>query len=357
MSPTMRIAQVSPLFESVPPRLYGGTERVVSFLTEALVRDGHSVTLFASADSVTSARLVPSCERALRLDGCEHEQEVVHQRQLHQLFSRCGEFDVLHFHTDRIHFRPARRQGVPHVTTLHGRLDLPELVPLMREVQGSPLVSISDAQRRPLAWASWIATVPHGLPRDLFHFHAGPGRYLAFLGRISPEKGCDRAIQIAVRAGMPLRIAAKIDAADKEYYEQVIRPMMRHPLVEYVGEIDEREKDAFLGNAMALLFPIDWPEPFGLVMIEAMACATPVLAFDRGSVREVIDDGVTGRIVTSVEQALRVLPEVIALDRRGCRQRFEQRFTADRMAEDYVRVYRNAVEASEARPRREASNG
>jgi glycosyltransferase involved in cell wall biosynthesis len=356
-SPIMRIAQVAPLFESVPPRLYGGTERVVSFLTEALVRAGHSVTLFASADSVTSARLVPCCERALRLDCCEHEQEVVHQRQLHQVFARCDEFDILHFHTDRLHFRPARRHGVPHLTTLHGRLDLPDLVPLMREFQGSPLVSISEAQRLPLPWATWIATVQHGLPRDLFHYHAGPGRYLAFLGRISPEKRCDRAIEIAIRAGLPLRIAAKVDAVDKDYYEQVIRPLMRHPLVEYVGEINEREKDAFLGNAMALLFPIDWPEPFGLVMIEAMACATPVLAFDRGSVREVVDDGVTGQVVHSVDEALRALPQILQLDRRLCRQRFEQRFTSDRMAQDYLRAYLAAIEPREDEPVMEASNG
>jgi len=353
----MRIAQVAPLFESVPPRLYGGTERVVSFLTEALVRAGHDVTLFASGDSSTSARLVASCERALRLEQREHEQEALHLGQLHELFARRNEFDVLHFHTDRLHFPVARRHAVPHVTTLHGRLDLPELVPLLREFQDSPLVSISDAQRLPVPWASWLATVHHGLPRDLFHFHAGPGRYLAFLGRISPEKRCDLAIEIAVKAGLPLRIAAKVDAVDQAYFEQVIRPLLRHPLIEFVGEINEREKDAFLGGALALLFPIDWPEPFGLVMIEAMACATPVLAFDRGSVREVIEDGVTGRIVHSVSEALRVLPEVVALDRRVCRQHFEQRFTSDRMAQDYLQVYRAAFEQVDDEPMMEASNG
>jgi glycosyltransferase involved in cell wall biosynthesis len=293
----------------------------------------------------------------LRLERREHEQEALHLRQLNELLARRDDFDILHFHTDRLHFPWARRHGVPHVTTLHGRLDLPELVPLLREFRDSPIVSISDAQRLPVPWASWLATVHHGLPRDLFHFHAGPGRYLAFLGRISPEKRCDLAIEMAVKAGLPLRIAAKVDAADQAYFEQVIRPLLRHPLVEFVGEINEREKDAFLGGALALLFPIDWPEPFGLVMIEAMACATPVLAFDRGSVREVVDEGVTGRIVHSVAEALRVLPEVVALDRRACRQRFEQRFTSERMAQDYLQVYRAAIGQVDDEPVMEASNG
>ncbi|HEY9027147.1 MAG TPA: glycosyltransferase family 4 protein, partial [Burkholderiaceae bacterium] len=313
--------------------------------------------LFATGDSATSARLVPCCDHGMRLEGCEHEQEMLHLREIRKVFSMRDEFDILHFHTDRLHFPLARRQGVPHVTTLHGRLDLPDLAALMREFHGSPLVSISDAQRQPMPWASWLATVHHGLPRDLLRVHPGPGQYLAFLGRISPEKRCDRAIDIALRAGLPLRIAAKVDAADQAYFETVIRPLLRHPLIEFVGEIGEREKDEFLGNAMALLFPIDWPEPFGLVMIEAMACGTPVVAFECGSVPEVIEDGVTGRIVHSVDEALRALPEVFALDRRRCRQRFEQRFSSDRMAADYVRGYEAVLRQPSDEPVMEASNG
>lgn len=353
----MRIAQVAPLFESVPPRLYGGTERVVSYLTEALVRAGHDVTLFATADSVTSARLVASCERGLRLDGREQLQEVAHLRQLNQVFTRPEAFDVLHFHTDRLHFEFARRYAIPHLTTLHGRLDLPELGPFLREFPDSPLVSISDAQRQPLPRMPWLTTIYHGLPRDQFHFHSGPGRYLAFLGRLSPEKGCERAIEIAVRAGLPLRIAAKVDAVDQAYFEQVVRPLLGHPLVEFIGEIDERGKDDFLGQAMALLFPIDWPEPFGLVMIESMACGTPVLAFDRGSVPEVIDDGVTGRVVHDLSEALHALPSVLALDRRGCRRRFEQRFTSDRMAQDYMKAYAAVIGLEDDAPLKEGSYG
>jgi glycosyltransferase involved in cell wall biosynthesis len=353
----MHIAQVAPLFESVPPRLYGGTERVVSFLTEALVRLGHDVTLFAAGDSVTEARLISCCPHGLRLEGLDEMHQVPHLRQLQQVFARRDEFDVIHFHTDRLHFPLARRHGVPHMTTLHGRLDLPDLVPLMREFSDSPLVSISEAQRTPMPWAGWLATVHHGLPRDLYRFHAGPGRYLAFLGRISPEKRCDRAIEIATRLGLPLRVAAKVDTADRLYYEDVIRPMIEaNPLVEYVGEIDEREKDAFLGNAMALLFPIDWPEPFGLVMIESMACGTPVLAFDRGSVREVIDTDVTGRIVHSVDEAVDALPHVLALDRRGVRQRFAQRFTSERMARDYLAAYARVAHPHRSAPLMEATN-
>lgn len=352
----MRIAQVAPLFESVPPRLYGGTERVVSHLTEALVRMGHEVTLFASGDSVTRAKLVPCWPRALRLHGQSQLHQVPHLLQVEQVFRRHAEFDVLHFHTDPLHFPLARRHARPHVTTLHGRLDLPDLVPLMREFREMPVVSISDAQRAPLPWANWQATVHHGLPRELFRFHPGPGRYLAFLGRISPEKRCDRAIEIATRLGLPIRIAAKVDPADQAYYEEKIRPLMSHPLVEYVGEIGEREKNEFLGQAMALLFPIDWPEPFGLVMIEALACGTPVVAYRHGSVPELVEHGVTGFIVDHLDEAVRATEAATALDRRRCRERFEQRFTAERMARDYLAVYERMARRSAAVRPKEVSN-
>lgn len=335
----MRIAQVAPLFESVPPRLYGGTERVVSYLVDALQDQGHEVTLFASGDSRTRARLVASWPRGLRLDGRSHLYQVPHMLQLEQVFRRQDEFDILHFHTDFMHFPLARRCAVPHVTTLHGRLDIPDLAPLLREFSDLPVVSISQAQREPIAAARWCATVHHGLPRNLFRFHAGPGQYLAFLGRISPEKRCDRAIEIALRMALPIRIAAKVDPADEAYYQAVVKPLMRHPLVEYIGEIGEQEKDEFLGNAMALLFPIDWPEPFGLVMIEALACGTPVVAFRNGSVPEIIEPGHTGFVVDGMHDAPQAVGKALHLDRAACRRRFEQRFTAERMARDYVSVY------------------
>jgi glycosyltransferase involved in cell wall biosynthesis len=344
------------LFESVPPRLYGGTERVVSHLTEALVRLGHEVTLFASGDSVTSAELASAWPRAQRLEGRSQQHEVPHMLHLEHVFRRAGEFDVIHFHTDHLHFPLARRSRVPHVTTLHGRLDLPELPPLMREFCEMPLVSISDAQRRPLAWANWQATVHHGLPASLLPLRAGPGRYLAILGRISPEKRCDRAIEIARRLGMPLKIAAKVDPADQAYYEENILPLMDDPLVDYIGEIGEAEKADFLGNAIALLFPIEWPEPFGLVMIEAMACGTPVVAFRRGSVPEIVDPGVTGFIVESVDEAVQATRAAATLDRCACRQRFEQRFTANLMAANYLRVYQRLIHRA-AEPLKEVSNG
>lgn len=353
----MRIAQVAPLFESVPPRYYGGTERVVSYLTEALVRQGHEVTLFATADSCTGARLVPAWPQGLRLEGRSHLYQVPHLLQMEQVFRRRDEFDVIHFHTDHMHFPLARRHRVPTVTTLHGRLDLPDLVPLMREFIEMPLVSISDAQREPLPWAHWQATVHHGLPRELFRFHPGPGSYLAFLGRICPEKRCDRAIEIALRMDLPIRIAAKVDPADVAYYEAVVKPMMSHPLVEYVGEIGEHEKDEFLGNAMALLFPIDWPEPFGLVMIEALACGTPVVAFRRGSVPEIVEPGVTGCMVERLDEAPQAVGRALKLDRSRCRQRFEQRFTADRMARDYLSVYDTVAQRHPRIPLREVSHG
>jgi len=352
----LRIAQVAPLFESVPPKFYGGTERVVSYLTEALVRLGHQVTLFASGDSITSARLCSCWPRALRLDGRSLQHEVPHMLHMEHVFRHAGEFDVIHFHTDHLHFPLARRSQVPQMTTLHGRLDLPELFPLMREFREMPLVSISDAQRRPLAWAHWQATVHHGLPACLLQMRAEPGRYLAFLGRISPEKRCDRAIEIARRLGMPLKIAAKVDPADQAYYESSIRPLMDDPLVEFVGEISEDRKAEFLGHAIALLFPIEWPEPFGLVMIEAMACGTPVVAFRHGSVPEIIDPGVTGFIVDSIDEAVHATRQAAGLDRRACRRRFDERFTADQMAVNYLAVYQRLIHRA-AEPLKEVSNG
>lgn len=352
----MKIAQIAPLYESVPPRLYGGTERIVSYLTEELVRMGHEVTLFASGDSVTRARLVPACAQSLRLDPDCKDQLAHHILLLERVFQRADEFDVLHFHVDYLHFPWSRRNGYRHVTTLHGRLDLPDLVPLYREFPDMPLVSISNAQRRPLRWVNWRATVYHGLPPDLLRLNERPGRYLAFLGRISPEKRCDRAIEIASRAGLELRIAAKVDVADREYFESVVRPLLRRPGIEFLGEIGEHEKQDFLGGAAALLFPIDWPEPFGLVMIEAMACGTPVIAWPCGSVPEVIDHGRTGFLCRTVEEAVRAVRDLPRLPRRGCRQVFERRFTARRMAQDYLRVYEDLARqpcGPAARPSRE----
>lgn len=353
----MRIAQVAPLFESVPPRLYGGTERVVSYLTEALVAQGHDVTLFATADSLTRARLVAGAPHGLRLDGRSRDHEEPHRALLDKVLRRRDTFDVIHFHTDCMHFPLTRHLGVPHLTTLHGRLDLPEVAAALREYPDIPLVSISDAQRTPVPWARWLATVYHGLPRETFRFSGEPGSCLAFLGRISPEKGCDRAIDIARRLGRTLRIAAKVDPADEAYFNAEIRPLLTHPLVEYIGEIGEREKSEFLGQAAALLFPIDWPEPFGLVMIEAMACGTPVVAFRRGSVPEIIEPGVTGFIVDSIDEAVRATERALLLDRRRCRQRFEQRFTAGRMARDYLSVYERLAHRAPGRRPMETSNG
>lgn len=335
----MRIAQVAPLYESVPPKGYGGTERVVSYLTEALCQLGHEVTLFASGDSVTAARLIAPCERSLRLDPNCVDQLAHHLLMLEQVLQRCGEFDVVHFHIDYLHFPASRRQPCNHVTTLHGRLDIPDIVPLHREFREVPLISISDAQRAPLPWVNWQATVHHGLPDDLYRFHPQPGSYFAFLGRISPEKRVDRAIEIAKELDFPLRIAAKVDASDKEYFESTVAPLLDDPRVEFVGEIGEEEKDAFLGDAYALLFPIDWCEPFGLVMIEAMACGTPVIAYRNGSVPEVLEHGKTGFIVESMEEAVAACRRIPELSRQRCRETFEQRFTAGRMAEAYVRAY------------------
>ena len=339
----MRIAQVAPLYESVPPKYYGGTERVVSYLTEELHRQGHEVTLFASGDSVTAARLVAICHHSLRLDKHCVDPLAHHILMLERVFQNAKEFDVIHFHVDYLHFPLARRHSLVHLTTLHGRLDIPDLQPLYREFPEMPVVSISDAQREPLPWVNWQATVYHGLPQDLYRFRPEPGTYLAFLGRISPEKRVDRAIEIAKQIGMPLRIAAKVDRVDQEYFQTVVEPLLRDPLVEYVGEIGEGEKDEFLGNAYALLFPIDWPEPFGLVMIEAMACGTPIIAYRRGSVAEVMEEGRTGFIVSTLEEAIEAARHIPQLSRARCREVFEQRFTSRHMAAGYLRVYEQLI--------------
>jgi glycosyltransferase involved in cell wall biosynthesis len=343
----MRIAQVCPLYESCPPRLYGGTERVVYYLTEELIRLGHDVTLFASGDSRTSALLEAPCEQALRLSDTCRDPLVYHLTMLHRLRRRVGEFDLLHFHTDYLHFPLFAEFSDKTLTTLHGRLDLPDLPVMMREFPMMPLVSISDAQRTPLRWANWYGTVLHGLPRDLLRLGNGGGGYLAFLGRIAPEKRPDRAVAIARSVGMPLQIAAKIDPVDRAYFEHDIAPLLQDPLIEYIGEIGETEKSQFLGDAAALLFPIDWPEPFGLVLIEAMATGTPVIAFGRGSVPEIIEDGVTGYIVDDVAAAVAGVPRAIQLDRKSIRQRFEERFPADRMARDYLALYERVLGAGE----------
>ena len=336
----MRIAQVAPVFESVPPKLYGGTERVVSYLTEELVRQGHEVTLYASGDSVTQARLVACTPLSSRLDPTCTDPLSRQTVLLDRVLRDARFYDQIHFHCDYLHFPFTRRLGVPHVTTLHGRLDILDLQALYDEFRDQPLISISEFQRRPIPRARWIGNVYHGLPPDLLTPRADVGDYLAVLGLISPEKGIDRAIEIAERAGMPLKIAAKVDPADKVYFAEVIEPLLAKPHVEYIGEIDEDGKKEFLGRAQALLFPIDWPEPFGLVMIEAMACGTPVVAFERGSVPEVIEDGKTGFVVSDIEEAIEAVTHLEEIDRAECRSEFERRFTARRMAEDYVRIYR-----------------
>jgi glycosyltransferase involved in cell wall biosynthesis len=322
---------------------------VVSYLTEELVAAGHDVTLFASGDSITSARLVPVCEQALRLDRRCVDPLAHHVRALENVYRLADEFDCLHFHLDYLHFPLSARQALPRLTTLHGRLDLPDLVPLYQVFPDEPLVSISDAQRAPLPWVNWKATIHHGLPPGLLRFRPGPGRYLAFLGRISPEKRPDRAIELAGRVGMPLKIAAKVDNADREYFERRIKPMLDRADVEFVGEIGEGDKEAFLGEASALLFPIDWPEPFGLVMIEALACGTPVVAWRAGSVPEIIEEGKSGFMVNDMAEAEAALRRIDQIDRRQCRAAFEARFSAARMAEQYALAYTEAAWA--VRPR------
>jgi glycosyltransferase involved in cell wall biosynthesis len=342
----MRIAQVSPLFESCPPRLYGGTERVVSYLTEELVRQGHEVTLFASGDSRTAAALRAPCDQALRLDRRCKDPLPHHLVMLNRVARSAESFDILHFHADFLHFPMFAPLWGKTLTTTHGRLDLPDLPPLFREFPMMQLVSISDAQRAPIPWASWCATVHHGLPIDLYSPGRGDGGYLAFIGRVSPEKGLDKAIKIARRSGIPLKIAAKVDKADLDYYNDKIKKLLKAPGVEFIGEISDHEKEEFLGRAMALLFPIDWPEPFGLVMIEAMANGTPVVAFRRGSVPEIIDDGATGFAADSIDAAVAAVPRAIALDRHAIRARFEERFSAERMARDYVALYADVLRRS-----------
>jgi glycosyltransferase involved in cell wall biosynthesis len=346
----LRIAQVAPLYESVPPRLYGGTERVVSYLTEQLVADGHEVTLFASGDSETDAELVAMVPRGLRLARCT-EPLAHYYAMFEEVYRRADDFDLIHFHVDYLHFPITRRERTPHLTTIHSRLDLADVVSVYREFAGMPVVSISNAQRRPLPWLTWLGTVYHGVPVT-YPFHGSEGDHLVFIGRISPEKRVDRAIEIARRAGMKLRIAAKVGDSDRAYYETEVAPLLEQPDVEFVGEIGERDKPAFLGNARAMLFPIDWPEPFGMVMIEAMACGTPVIAFPCGSVPEIINDGVSGFICDDVEQAVRAVERLPEISRAACRAEFERRFTAERMAHDYVRIYRRLVDARRDHPDR-----
>jgi len=340
----MYIAQIAPLAEAVPPRFYGGTERVIHWLTEELVALGHDVTLFASGDSVTSARLEAVWPRALRLDGSVRDPNALHMAMLERVRQQANEFDFLHFHLDYYPFSLFCRQPVPFVTTLHGRLDLPEHEPVFATFPTVPVISISDSQRRPVPDANWIRTIYHGLPRELLMpVPATPG-YFAFLGRIAPEKGIDRAISIARRCGVPLRIAAKVDKMDREYFNEKIRPQLDGRNVEYIGEIADHEKSEFLSGAVALLDPIDWPEPFGLVMIEAMACGTPVIAFNRGSIPEVIDEGLTGFIVEDEEGAIGAFNRLSLLSRERIRNRFEQRFTARRMALEYLAAYRGLMD-------------
>ncbi len=340
----MRIAQVAPLIESVPPKSYGGTERVASWLTEELVRTGHHVTLFASGESQTAAELVACSPRALRFDPNATVPDVYHLMMLDQLWQRAAEFDVVHFHIDYLHFPLFRSSASKTLTTLHGRLDLPFLYPIFGHFKDMPLVSISMHQRQPLPYANWVGVVHHGLPRDLFPYEEAPSwDYLAFLGRICPEKRVDRAIRIAKRVGMKLKIAAKIDKVDREYFQSTIEPLLDDPLIEFIGEVNDSEKREFLGNAYAMLFPIDWPEPFGLVMIEAMACGVPVVAWRHGSVPEVIEHGLTGMIVDSEDEAVSAVKRISMLNRLRIRQRFEERFTVERMANDYLSLYRRAA--------------
>lgn len=344
----MRIAQVAPLYESVPPRLYGGTERVVSWLTEKLVELGHQVTLFASGDSVTTARLIPCCKKALRTNPDCVDPLAHHLLMIEEVLNQAQDFDLIHFHVDYFHFIRSRREQVPCVTTLHGRLDIPDLVPLYREFREVPLISISKSQQKPLPWVNWIGNVHHGMPAAELRWHECAGDYLAFLGRVSPEKGLNHAIEIAIKAEIPLKIAAKIDRVDREYFEEKIKPMLDHPLIEFLGEIGPEDKGEFLGNAMAMLFPIEWPEPFGLVMIEAMACGTPVIAYPFGSVPEIILDGVSGFVVRKVDEAVQAVRKLSDFDRRECRRYFELNFTDDQMTSKYLSIYQKLIHPKSA---------
>jgi glycosyltransferase involved in cell wall biosynthesis len=348
---SLKIAQVAPLYESVPPQLYGGTERVVSNLTEALVDAGHDVTLFASGDSKTAARLIPGCPKALRLNHYECQDQLAHHYvMLEEVLQRAHQFDIIHFHIDYMHFPLSKLYGLVHVSTLHGRLDSPDLVPLYRKYKNMPLTSISLKQRAPLPWVNWIGNVYHGLPENLLPLGDGRGKYLAFLGRISPEKRVDRAIEIAVKLNMSLKIAAKVDRADRAYYEREIKHLLTSPNVEFVGEINEQQKGEFLGNAYAYLFPIDWPEPFGLTMIESMACGTPTIAFRCGSVPEVITDGLSGFIVDNMDDAVSATKRAAMLDRAACRAEFMKRFSAPIMARQYVKLYESMVAGKSGAP-------
>ncbi len=346
----MRIVQVAPLYESVPPRCYGGTERVVSYLTEELVKMGHEVTLFASGDSVTRAELVKVCPEALRLNGKCADPLAHHVLMLERVVGSAERFDILHFHIDYLHFPLTRRINTPSVTTLHGRLDVADYRPIFSEFRDIPLVSISSSQRAPLSFANWKGTVYHGIPEDLYTPGDGSGGYLAFVGRLSPEKRPDRAIKIARRSGMPIKIAAKVDRVDEDYFDEVVKPLLKEPGVEYMGEIGEKDKRDFLAGAYALLFPIDWPEPFGLVMIESMACGTPVVAWHNGSVPEVVDHGVTGYVVDSMDEAVDAVEKAEGLDRRMIREVFEKRFTSERMARQYVEIYERLIHRERTPP-------
>src|ERR1700686_3865880 len=343
----MRIAQVAPLTEAIPPSLYGGTRRVAHWLTEELVALGHDVTLFASGDSITSAKLEASWPGALRLDGSVRDPNALHMLMLERVRQRRADFDFLHFHLDYYPFSLFSRQSTPFVTTLHGRLDLPEHQPVFSTFSSVPVISISDAQRRPLPPARWVRTIHHGLPERLLTPQPVTPHYFAFLGRIAPEKGVDRAIRIAQHCGIPLKVAAKVDRADQDYYDEQIQPMIKAGNVEYIGEIADKDKSEFLSGAVALLVPIDWPETFGLVMIEAMACGTPGIAFNRGSVPEVIEDGLTGFIVEDINGAIGAVDRLGHLSRQKIRRRFEERFTARRMAQDYLAVYRTMMDRVE----------
>jgi glycosyltransferase involved in cell wall biosynthesis len=341
----MRIAQIAPLTEPVPPKLYGGTERVVSYITEELVREGHDVTLFASGDSQTSAKLVACCPRSLRLDPQVRDPLAHNILLLEKVRQHAHEFDALHFHVDYLAYPLIRERELPSVTTLHGRLDLPDLMPMYREFHDIPLVSISNHQRIPLPPVNWVKTIYHGLPLDLYPFCETPSLdYVAFLGRVSPEKRPDRAIAIAWRAGVKLKMASKIDKVDEEYFNNDIKPLLQAHAsrVEFFGEIELEERRALLGNALAMLFPIDWPEPFGLVMIEAMSCGTPVIAYHSGSVPEVVEDGVTGFIVSDESEAVAAIERARTLDRAAIRKRFEERFSVQRMVRDYIELYQKA---------------
>ena len=340
----LRIAQIAPLYESVPPKLYGGTERVVSYITEELVRRGHEVTLFASGDSQTRANLVPACAQALRLMGKPDLGSSLQLAMLAEVFEMAPDsFDIVHSHIDYWSFPFARMTGVPTISTMHGRLDIPDLHPVYRRFPEAALVSISDSQRAPLEQMNWVGTVHHGMPRDLLRFNGQRGKYLAFIGRISPEKGIDTAIEVALRAGVPLKIAAKVDAVDREYFAQVIEPRIKPPMIEYIGEINDLQKSEFLGGALALLFTIDWPEPFGLAMIEALACGTPVIARPCGAVPEVIRPGVTGFLSKEIDELVAAVGKIDSISREQCRREFEERFTSDVMIAKYERIYHRLI--------------